>query len=89
MYHFRFIIVYNRRVLQIFEVEKLENNISSLLEEITSRSSNSEAALKQLQLESYELGKKTLEEPLDNDTPNKEPLIIEQIKSFRQSLIIN
>lgn len=37
-------------MLQIFEVEKLEKNISSLLEEITSRSSNSEAALKQLQL---------------------------------------
>lgn len=46
-----------------------------------------EIALKQLQLESYELGKKTLEEP-DNSTQTEEPLIIEQIKQFRQSLII-
>lgn len=37
-------------MLQIFEVEKLEKNISSLIEEINSRSTNSEAALKQLQL---------------------------------------
>jgi len=47
-----------------------------------------EIALKQLQLESYELGKKALEEPSDDDTQDNEPLIIEQIKSFRQSLII-
>jgi len=47
-----------------------------------------EIALKQLQLESYELGKKALEEPSDDDTQDNEPLIIEQIKSFRQSLKI-
>lgn len=46
-----------------------------------------EIALKQLQLESYELGKKTLEEPEDS-TLNDEPLAVEAIKSFRQSLII-
>ena len=46
-----------------------------------------EIALKQLQLESYELGKKALEEPII--ITQEEPLIIEQIKSFRQSLIIN
>lgn len=48
-----------------------------------------EIALKQLQLESYELGKQALEEPLKDDTLNDEPLIIDQIKSFRQSLITN
>lgn len=47
-----------------------------------------EIALKQLQLESYELGKKALDEPSD-DTLDNEPLIIEQIKSFRQSLNLN
>ena len=46
-----------------------------------------EIALKQLQLESYELGKKALEEPII--ITQEEPLIIEQIKSFRQSLITN
>lgn len=47
-----------------------------------------EIALKQLQLESYELGKKTLEEPAEIVTQLDEPLIIDQIKSFRQTLII-
>lgn len=46
-----------------------------------------EIALKQLQLESYELGKKALEEPIL--ITQEEPLAIEQIKSFRQSLITN
>ena len=46
-----------------------------------------EIALKQLQLESYELGKKALEEPII--ITQEEPLIIEQIKLFRQSLITN
>ena len=46
-----------------------------------------EIALKQLQLESYELEKKALEEPII--ITQEEPLIIEQIKLFRQSLITN
>lgn len=47
-----------------------------------------EIALKQLQLESYELGKKALKEPIII-TQIDEPLLIEQIKSFRQSLKLN
>lgn len=49
-----------------------------------------ELALNQLQSYSFELGKKSLEEPLDKDTLVNEPINqIEIIKSFRNSLTKN
>lgn len=44
-----------------------------------------EFALKQLQLESYELGKKSLDEPIVI-TQDKEPIILDTIKLFTNSL---
>lgn len=49
-----------------------------------------ELGLKQLQSYSFELGKKSLEQPLENSTVVNEPANqIEIIKSFRNSLTIN
>lgn len=45
-----------------------------------------EIALKQLQLESFELGKKALDEPVKIITQTNEPLIIDTLKSFTNSL---
>lgn len=42
-----------------------------------------EIALKQLQMESFELGKKSLEEPSKKDTQNEEPIILETLKNFK------
>lgn len=42
-----------------------------------------EIALKQLQLESFELGKKSLNEPSNDDTQDKEPIILDTLKNFK------